>query len=221
MSNSLNMPNIANQIPVGTGSDTYTSIAAVNNGVLVTDNSGVPSLLANSGTPGYVLTANSGAPPSWQASIGGTRPAFSAFLSTDVANATGDGTVVSPIPFDSTSYNVGSNFNTSTFTFTAPVSGIYCFITMIGLTGLTSSHTVIQPRLLFSINPAIDQLQLNAGTVRDLNTNLTISSTSLVSLALNETVTLSIAVYNGTKVVSLTGGTGGGEQYTFSGYLVG
>lgn len=35
--------------------------------VMVTDNNGSPTLLANSGTPGFVLTANSGAPPSWQA----------------------------------------------------------------------------------------------------------------------------------------------------------
>lgn len=41
-------------------------IATANNGVLITSNSGVPSLLANSGTPGFALIANSGAPPSWQ-----------------------------------------------------------------------------------------------------------------------------------------------------------
>ncbi len=37
------------------------------NGVLITSNAGIPSWLANSVTPGFVLTANSGAPPSWQA----------------------------------------------------------------------------------------------------------------------------------------------------------
>lgn len=41
-------------------------ITGANNGVLITGNTGVPSWLANSGTPGFVLTANSGAPPSWQ-----------------------------------------------------------------------------------------------------------------------------------------------------------
>lgn len=46
--------------------NTISSLATLNNGVLITSNTGVPSLLAN-GTAGYVLTANSGASPSWQA----------------------------------------------------------------------------------------------------------------------------------------------------------
>jgi hypothetical protein len=48
------------------GANTVTGLATANNGVLVTSNAGVPSWLANSGVPGYVLTANSGASPSWQ-----------------------------------------------------------------------------------------------------------------------------------------------------------
>ena len=36
------------------------------NGALVTDNLGVPFVLPNSATPGWVLTANAGAPASWQ-----------------------------------------------------------------------------------------------------------------------------------------------------------
>jgi len=44
---------------------TISSLATANNGVLVTDNTGVPSLLPN-GTEGYILTANASAAPSWQ-----------------------------------------------------------------------------------------------------------------------------------------------------------
>ena len=52
---------------INSSTDQLGVVASANNGVLITSNSGIPSLLANSGTPGYVLTANSGAPPSWQA----------------------------------------------------------------------------------------------------------------------------------------------------------
>lgn len=45
--------------------NTVSGLATAANGVLITSNSSVPSLLAN-GTAGYILTANSGAPPSWQ-----------------------------------------------------------------------------------------------------------------------------------------------------------
>lgn len=41
------------------------ALATLNNGVLTTGATGIPAWLAN-GTAGYVLTANSGAPPSWQ-----------------------------------------------------------------------------------------------------------------------------------------------------------
>lgn len=65
----------ANQIAyfASTGNK-VTGLATANNGVLITDNTGSPSFLANSVTPGYVLTANAGAPPSWQANYGPVGP---------------------------------------------------------------------------------------------------------------------------------------------------
>jgi hypothetical protein len=42
------------------------------NGVLVSSNANVPAWLANSGTAGFVLTANAGAPPSWQVAAAGS-----------------------------------------------------------------------------------------------------------------------------------------------------
>jgi hypothetical protein len=59
---------IAFPIPVASGGTGLTSAGV--NGIFISSNAGVPSWLAN-GTAGYVLTANSGAPPSWQASAGG------------------------------------------------------------------------------------------------------------------------------------------------------
>jgi hypothetical protein len=56
-----------NQILYSSAANTITGLATLDNGVLVTSATGVPELLANSGTAGFVLTANSGAPPSWQA----------------------------------------------------------------------------------------------------------------------------------------------------------
>lgn len=61
----------ADAILYSSATNTVGQISVVDNGVLITSNSGVPSLLANSSTAGYILTANSGAPPSWQAATGG------------------------------------------------------------------------------------------------------------------------------------------------------
>lgn len=58
-----------NQVLYSSAANTVGGITAANDGVLISSNAGVPSWLANSGTAGFVLTANTGAPPSWQ-SIG-------------------------------------------------------------------------------------------------------------------------------------------------------
>jgi hypothetical protein len=56
-----------NQILYSSSANTVGGLTTANNGVLITGTTGTPSVLANSATPGYVLTANSAAPPSWQA----------------------------------------------------------------------------------------------------------------------------------------------------------
>jgi hypothetical protein len=55
-----------NGLLFGGASNSVSQTSVVDNGVVITSAGGVPETLAN-GTAGYVLTANSGAPPSWQA----------------------------------------------------------------------------------------------------------------------------------------------------------
>ncbi len=63
--------NAANTLLYASSANTMAALATANDGVLITSNAGVPSWLANSGTPGFVLTANTGAPPSWQSVAAG------------------------------------------------------------------------------------------------------------------------------------------------------
>jgi len=60
-----------NRVLYSSANNTISEITTAIDGVMITSHTGVPSILANSGTPGWVLTANSGAPPSWQAASGG------------------------------------------------------------------------------------------------------------------------------------------------------
>ena len=57
--------NAINTLLYASSANVMAALATANNGVLITSNSGVPSWLANSGTAGFGLLANSGAPPSW------------------------------------------------------------------------------------------------------------------------------------------------------------
>ena len=53
-----------------------------------------------------------------------SQPAFNAYMGSTASNVTGDGTLYA-IAFDTELYDVGSDYNTGTYTFTAPVTGRY------------------------------------------------------------------------------------------------
>lgn len=61
----------ANQLLYSSFNNTVAGLTSGNDGVLITSHTGVPSWLAN-GTAGFVLTANTNAPPSWQANGNGS-----------------------------------------------------------------------------------------------------------------------------------------------------
>lgn len=66
------------------------------------------------------------------------QPAFAAILGSEQANATGDGTSFT-VPFNTTRLNQGTVFNTSNYTFTAPVTGQYLLTAVVGYSGRTTS----------------------------------------------------------------------------------
>lgn len=69
-----------------------------------------------------------------------TQPAFFARVSGNPASVTGDGTAYTVI-YDTQVFQQGANYSTSTGIFTAPVTGIYQFIVVVGVQGITALHT--------------------------------------------------------------------------------
>lgn len=71
----------------------------------------------------------------------GSQPSAIISLSATKSNVTGGGTDYK-IAFDNAIRNVGSSFNTTTYTFTAPVTGLYALtMDMCSLSGITSAMT--------------------------------------------------------------------------------
>lgn len=149
-----------------------------------------------------------------------SQPAFLAYLNSSQSNVTGDATNYT-VPFNTKLYDNGSNFNTSTFTFTAPVTGVYCFNTVIYIEGLAVANTIVG---LYFINPVTNGLILaeNPGAVRDANSNLCINGSLHLKLSATQTVSVQVTVYNSTKTITILGGTPAttGAITLFSGFLV-
>lgn len=76
----------ANQLLYSSATNTITGLTSANNGVLVTSNSGVPSILAGSGTSSQILVSNSAAAPSWSTATYPTTTTASQLLYSSATN---------------------------------------------------------------------------------------------------------------------------------------
>jgi hypothetical protein len=93
-----------------------------------------PSSISHDRTTGNLYVKSTGTgntgwtliPTSGGGGVAGTN-AFLAYLSGSTGNVTGDGTFVTP-PFDTTTINNGSNFDTTNFWYLVPDTGIYQFM---------------------------------------------------------------------------------------------
>lgn len=146
------------------------------------------------------------------------QPAFLAFLSASVTNVTGNGDRYT-IAANTEVFDQGGNYNNSTFTFTAPVTGRYYFFANAQVDNLSASFTttqiVIEPSN-FSPN-VYNSSYNNGGALRAADNKLTMSINVIHQLTANDTVQFKLAAVGGTKIVGVTGG----QQFTFvGGFLI-
>lgn len=144
-----------------------------------------------------------------------TQPAFNAYLSTNQANVTGDGTNYTVI-FDTEVFDQGSNYNNATGVFTAPVAGKYQFNVTINFLagaatgGFISLVTTGRTYRLVAVKPS------NVGTAGG---DTELSGSALVSLAANDTVSILVSASGTTKTVAVYGTATTTSVTHFSGFL--
>lgn len=141
-----------------------------------------------------------------------TNANFLASVGSAVNDVTGDGTLYTVI-FGSEIFDSGSNYNPSTGTFTAPVTGRYRLSTSVALTDCGSTftfglHIVTTNRTYYTYDYVSD-----TNSVRQIHGN------TLADMGTGDTAVVKIVASGGTKIVNVYGD--GNQNTWFCGEWVG
>ena len=185
----------ANTILYASSTNTMAALATANTAILATNGSGVPSITTASGN--------------WNNT---SRSCFLAYLNGSVSNVTGDGTSYT-VAYANTLFDQNSDFNTSTHTFTAPVTGKYFFAANTLLQGMTTTAAAVT-ELVTTARTCIAGNNASASTGNNYYT-----VTWMVPMTANDTATIVINVGGITKVVGVYG-SAAEFRTTFQGYLI-
>ena len=131
------------------------------------------------------------------------QPAFRAIVNNEAYLTT------SPVPFGTTTLNVGNHFNTGTYTFTAPIAGVY-FI-FVGMYLKTDNNQDAYPSLLINGVGVQYSYLYNLGTGGRIDNTVVVAR--IISLSASDTVSV---VFSGSGEYY-----GGYRETYFSGYLLG
>ena len=135
-----------------------------------------------------------------------TTPNRPAFLATGSNN---NYINTSPVPFPTVVYNVGSHYNNSNYTFTAPIAGKYWFHAHFGLANGSSTQNIYP---WFHVNGSNQQYSyVNFSTTWYATAHLT----CVFNLSANDTVKVTVSAGGGGTYYN------GANETRFMGYLLG
>lgn len=137
---------------------------------------------------------------------------FSAEVSGNVTNATGDGTAYT-ILFDSIEKNSGLAYNAGTGIFTAPITGLYGLNAIVSLQNLGAGHATDSAS--FVINSTAHIFSRNIMTSVDASGLPIISGAGSFMMTVGDTAKIVVTVSGSTKTITVSAGC------RFSGFLIG
>tara|TARA_R110000737_G_scaffold327196_1_gene341340 strand:- start:869 stop:2344 length:1476 start_codon:yes stop_codon:yes gene_type:complete len=152
-----------------------------------------------------------------QSLLSSVRPAFSAKVSADITNVTGNGSIYTVL-FNSEVNDQSSSYDTSTGKFTASVDGVYHFDTVLDLHAITSMSSLYCQFIVTGGGAAQYRFCSRVWASQNMTT-LTETGSMTIPLTAGWTVHVTIlGLGQGADTVTIGGG--GNNQTLFSGYLV-
>lgn len=169
---------------------------------------GANRLVGNAGSLGIDISA------AGEVTLTG-QPSFLARNNAAILNVTGGGTVYTGV-FATEVFDQNADFD-GTSTFTAPVTGRYALFVKLLFTGVTSGMTTCSLDLVTSNRTYLGG-RINPANVSTASGDLDIDLVVIADLDAGDTVTVQIALGNGTDVADFSGGADG--RTIFGGQLI-
>jgi len=146
-----------------------------------------------------------------------TQPMFSAVLTTAGTNinATGDGTAYTVL-FDTSLTNQGSNYNSATGKFTAPVTGVYLFTC--GLT-INNSAAVTSLEVDFTLNTGRWAIDYTSITI-PLGSSQLFRGSAIIPISVGGTANVTVTATGASKTTSVVENTSANPNTYFNGWLL-
>ena len=133
-----------------------------------------------------------------------STPCMSVQLSAAVANVTGDGTTW-VMTCNSENFDQNSNYDTSTYKFTAPVNGRYLCTASIWTYGYNASHNVSSAQF-YDGTTQYTGYNVNPNYVRDTSSYMHLSFSRIINLTAGAYLQVRLGASGSTKTVSADGG---------------
>ncbi len=145
------------------------------------------------------------------------QPSFLVTAPSNTTDVTGDGTIYTA-EYDTEIFDQGSDFNTGTYTFTAPVAGRYLFNASVLIQGVNSSQTSTGEMLLVTSNRTYDlQSVPDSSLARFGSQYIRLIGSVIADMDAGDTAVVQVAIFGGTKTCDLNNGA---TYNYFSGSLI-
>jgi len=139
------------------------------------------------------------------------QPMFFATLSAQLDNVTGDATTYTVI-YNTETYDIGSNYNTTTGVFTAPTTGKYIIGCTIGIVSPASGHTSGQITVV-SDGPNSPSLNINPYNNYAATNIAGYNVCYVLELDAADTVKTTLDIAGGAKTIDIYHGGGGSNFF--------